>query len=819
MSWDREFTKCGRCLGLAQSAAGPNIRGALLGKARRYAPDRDFDTVHLFLDLDISFARRCVTGECRTKIRPFQPGLRTLEFDAMNLKVSAATVDGRRARFTAKAGKLRLHLSKPLDCGREIEISVRYRIDRPKAGLHFVSPSRRAPRSPIQVWSQSQPEDARHWYPCHDSPQQKCTSEVRATVPKGFCVISNGVLIETGAAAGKTVWHWRMDRPHAIYLISIAAGRFSEISQRWKDVPVTFYCEKGREADARRGFGKTVKAMEFFSKATGVPYPYDKYAQVAAAEYPGGMEHTTCTTQTDACLIDERAALDNDLDLLVAHELAHQWFGDLVTCRDWSHAWLNEGFATYFEVLFQEHDKGRDEADYELLQNARLYFEEDSRRYRRPIVCSTFKSPWTLFDRHTYEKGSWVLHMLRGELGETAWGRVLRHYLEKHRDGSVETNDLIQAIADVTGRNLKAFFDQWVFRGGYPTIRVSYAWDAKARKAKLHIVETQDISDDAPAFRFKLPIRFIGRGWSKECTASVSAQEQRFSWPLAAAPIDVQVDPDFTVLKKLTLRKPHAMWLYQLRHAQRAQTRQAAAWRAAAWADGRTVDALEQAIRREPFWGAGGEMVRALGGMKTETAFRALARLLRIKHPKVRRIVVETLGQYKRAETGSLLAPLARSDDSILVEAEAARALGGLGQRRWLPLVKAALDKSSYRDLIGTGGVAGLAATRDPGVLKTLRRYSRPPHNFLRRAQAIKGLAEYAAVSQNALPWICEAAADPDERVTLAAVLSLGHLEDERALPTLEKLRKHPNTRVRVYAEEAIARIRAGLEPKAKTAS
>ena len=257
----------------------------------------------------------------------------------------------------------------------------------------------------------------------------------------------------------------------------------------WDGIPVVYYCEQGREDDARRGFGKTAKALKFFSEKTGVRYPYPRYAQVAVAEYPGGMEHTTCTTQTDACLIDKRAALDHDLDLLVAHELAHQWFGDLVTCAEWPHAWLNEGFATYFEVLFQEHDKGRDEAEYELLGNARVYFDEESRRYRRAIVCRTYIDPWTIFDRHLYEKGSWVLHMLRHELGDELWWKAIGHYLQ-------QASRLVRADAGPRrrrsrrppGRNMQGFFDQWVYRAGHPALRARWSYDA-SREERLAVAD------------------------------------------------------------------------------------------------------------------------------------------------------------------------------------------------------------------------------------------------------------------------------------------------------------------------------------------
>ena len=528
---------CGRRLG---------VQSALLGKPPTYAPDRAFDALHIFLDLDVDLRRKSLSGTCTTTVRARRSGVRRLDFNAVGLKVAKALVDGKPARFSHKNGKLTVVLAKELSESAETKVTATYKVINPEAGLHFV-------REPAQMWSQSQPEDARRWFPCHDSPHAKATSEIRARVPAGYRAVSNGVLVEHETSAGRETWHWKMDRPHSIYLITLVVGVFSEIVEEWDGIPVVYYCEKGREADARRGFAKTAKALKFFSEKTGVRYPYPRYAQVAVAEYPGGMEHTTCTTQTDACLIDKRAALDHDLDLLVAHELAHQWFGDLVTCAEWPHAWLNEGFATYFEVLFQDHDKGRDEAEYELLGNARVYFDEETRRYRRAIVCRTYMDPWTIFDRHLYEKGCWVLHMLRHDLGDELWWKAVGHYLRKHQDASVQTQDLVVAVEEATGRNMQGFFDQWVYRSGHPVLRSRWSYDPKTKKGSFWLMQTQPIDDSHPAFRFGAHVRVTGRGWVRDFHEDVNAKEHRFGWKLPGEPLNVEFDPELRLLKKISL--------------------------------------------------------------------------------------------------------------------------------------------------------------------------------------------------------------------------------------------------------------------------
>lgn len=803
MANEREdFLHCGRRVAVS---SGADIQGALLGKPATYAPDRAFDALHVFLDLEVDMRRRAVSGTCATTVLARRSGVKRLEFHAVGLKVAKVTADGAPVRFAQKDGKLTVVLPKPLSETVESKLVFRYRVDDPEAGLHFV-------KEPAQMWSQSQPEDARRWFPCHDSPHAKVTSEVRARVPAGFRAVSNGVLAEHEVFGGKETWHWKMDRPHSIYLITLVVGRFSEVVEEWDGIPVVYYCEKGREGDARRGFGKTAKALKFFSEKTGVRYPYPRYAQVAVAEYPGGMEHTTCTTQTDACLIDKRAALDHDLDLLVAHELAHQWFGDLVTCLEWPHAWLNEGFATYFEVLFQHHDKGLDEAQYELLGNARVYFDEDANRYRRAIVCRTYGDPWTIFDRHLYEKGCWVLHMLRRELGDELWWKAVGHYLRKHRDSSVQTQDLVVAIEEATGRNLQAFFDQWVYRSGHPSLRARWSYDAKTKKGSFWLMQTQTTDAAHPPFRFRAHLRVTGRGWTRDFHEEVKDKEHRFGWKLPGEPLSVEFDPEFVLLKKISFAKPLPMWFHQLAKGTTAVSRLLAAERVARWGGEKAVAALSAAAAKEKFWGAAVEMIRALSSLRGPEADRALDALLsKAKHPKVVRALVAETARRARPGAGARVASMARRHPFLGVQAEATRALGALDGGKHLPVAARNLKVPSYRDVLASASVAAFSSTRDAKAVPRLKAAALAPSPYGARVAALRALAEYAALDASLVPWLCERLDDPDERLTLTAVGALGATEDERALPALERLaKKAGNPRVRVYAEEALARVKAG---------
>ncbi|MCX5788003.1 MAG: M1 family aminopeptidase [Elusimicrobia bacterium] len=815
--------RCGRLYaagagGESSASSGPDIPGVLLGKEPRYAPDRRFDTLHVKLDLTVDFRRREVRGTCTTSLRAIVDGLSALVFDAVGMRILGVRMQGRPARFRHDGKVLKVRLPRKLDALEEADVEIRYRVRDPKAGLHFVRPGPHNPDNPVQLWSQGQPEESRYWFPCHDAPHEKATSEIRAVVPRGFVAVSNGVLIDSRPVRGGTAWHWRMHQPHSIYLITLTVGRFAEVRDQWEQIPVVYYCEKGREEDARRGFAATPKAMAFFSKAIGVRYAYERYAQIAVAEYPGGMENTTATTQTDACLIDKRAALDTDLDLLVSHELSHQWFGDLLTCRDWSHAWLNEGFATYFEALFARHDKGQDEFDYEMYRNRHAYFDEDEHRYRRPIVTQRFKYPWVLFDRHLYEKGGWVLHMLRFTLGDKDFWRAVQHYVRRHQHQSVVTNDLIEAIEESTGRNLRPFFDRWVFQAGYPNFRVQYQYEPKAKKATLWVLQTQRVSDDEPVFKTEVEVRFTGRGWTKEFKKTADSKDQRWEFRLPGEPRNVEFDPNHWLLKRLDFRKPYSHWEHQLLSAKTALSRIEAAHEVSRWGHAGAVAALRRAFDREKFWAARAEYASALGRVRSASALAEVARITRHPHPKVRRAAIAALAEYPAAQVAPL-AIRALKDRSIHVVSEAARLLGTMKDAKLLAHVRGRLQERSYMDVIRSGAILGLAAAKDPAQAPLLWKLARPPYTYPARAHAVRGLSGLASGEPKVIGWLATLLDDPDERVVLSVVSALGRTEDERALPALEKLRdKTELSRLKTYCDEAIARIRQGAEtPKKKS--
>jgi len=339
---------------------------------------------------------------------------------------------------------------------------------------------------------------------------------------------------------------------------------FAEIRDEWRGKPVTYYVEKGREADAKRSMGKTPRMIEFLSEKYGYAYAFPKYAQVCVSDFIfGGMENTSTTLLTDRCLLDERAALDNrNTESLVVHELAHQWFGDLLVIKHWSHAWIKEGMASYSEVMWTEQEYSAEEAAYYRLLEARSYLSEDSGRYRRPMVTHVYREAIELYDRHTYEKGSCVYHMIRAELGEDLFWQAIQTFVRDNAHKTVETIDLLRAIEKATGRNLAFLFDQYVYRGGHPDFKVAYSWDGEAKLAKVTVTQTQVPADkDKDVFDLRIPIGF-GYNQTEAAaklqtfTVRVHEREQSFYFPLTEKPDFISFDVGNHWLKTVSLEYP-----------------------------------------------------------------------------------------------------------------------------------------------------------------------------------------------------------------------------------------------------------------------
>jgi len=806
---------------------------ALPGARAHFGPDRSVDVLHITLDLRPDIDRRRLDARCTTTVRAIEDGVSRLELDAVDLQIAAVQrVEGGAALpFRSTSTRLEVTVEPPLRAGEVLAFAIDYAVESPQRGLYFVE------HEPRHVWTQSQDSDARSWFPCFDYPTAKQTTSSRITVPNGHFALGNGALVERIEGATHTTFHYEQRVPHSTYLVTMVAGPFEEIEQIHERIPVWYYTLPGRAADGERAFGNTPRMIDVFERVIGVPYPYERYSQIAVADFIfGGMENTTATTQTDRVLHDERAHLDFSAEFLVSHELAHQWFGDLVTCRDWAQAWLNEGFATYFEAVWFEADKGWDEYVYEIYQLVQRYLEEDAERYRRPIVCNVFRDPIELFDRHLYEKGGAVLHMLRGELGWDRMQRSLKRYVGDNARRTVETIDLIRAIEHETGRNTREFFAQWVERGGHPELEASYRWDPALRVAMLTIAQKQSISDEAPAYVFDLDVGFVAEAPSTPASdfgpgpasgevrtrLHVERVTQTFAVALEREPALVRLDPAGWVLAEWKSELGVDVHAAALRGDPSPICRIRAAKALAKESHRAAREALASALAGDPSWAVSVETAAALGESRSPSARSALLDNVAHAHPKVRRAVAEALGAFRDPDVAGALLGM-RDDASYFVIAAAYHALGRTRDPRAFDALVAGTNRPSWNDTIACGALRGLGALADTRASDVLLAATAPKRGEFMRRVAVGALAELAnaveGVRSRAVDAIEQLLGDRSYLVRVAAHAAAEKLGDPRLLDMLEGLAvSETDGRLRRDAAEAAAHIRAGEKKPAELA-
>jgi aminopeptidase N len=781
------------------------------------------DVQHIKLELSVDMKLKLIKGSCITDFKGLAPSADRVSFDAIDLKVDQV-MDGSGAelRYDHSDGKLVVYLRKNLQPGEESRIVVKYTVQEPRAGLYFIAPDKDYPQRPWQLWTQGQDEDNRYWFPCHDAPNEKATTEMVVTVDEAYTAISNGKLLAVthDTMAKRRTYHWKQGIPHSSYLVTLCVGEFTEITDSWKnskgeEIPVSYYAIPGREKETKHCFGKTPKMMSHFSKVTGVDYPYEKYAQVVAAEFIyGGMENTSATTQTEYTLHPETLERDHSSEYLVAHELAHQWFGDLLTCKDWRHAWLNEGFATYFENVWTEFEHGRDEYLMEMYTNEKGY-KAEAGAYQRPIVTNVYLRPSDIFDGHLYEKGGRVLHMLRKLLGDDTWWKGVNVYLTRHRESVVETVDFQRAMEEVSGRSLDWFFEQWLYKAGHPDIKAVFEWIEDKKQGKLTLTQKQPVGDFIPLFRFSTRFKAVLSSGEVFFDIDVDKAEQTFWFSLAEKPKFVALNCENTILGNWDFAVGRDMFVAQLAGDTDPMGRIAAAQALGKDHSRVSVDALGAALTKEKFWGVQAEIAVALGTVGSPRAFQYLADgIAGIFHPKARAAAMGAVGTFRTEAAAELADRMLKEDASPLVQQAAGRALGASRAAGVFEKLQTAVGKrESWHDLYDVGITQGLGElTFDERALPILHRHARPGKSMFLRRAAVEALARWGRGRPSAvLETLMDLTRDENFFVRRNAILALEMLGDESAVGALRRVVDTAvEPRIRRAALIAIKGITAG---------
>ena len=713
---------------------------------------RQIDVKHIAIDLKFDWDRESASGTTSVTVAPFQDTNRIyLDAALMTIKSvkSASGADLKYAYNGEKDGdNLEITLDRVYKSGEDVTVKVDYstnyvnKADADTAigsfgrGLRFIKPTPQEPLKPRQIWSQGESEFNRYWFPSYDSPNDFRTTELRATVGKPYFVVSNGTLVETKENAdGTRTFYWKMDTPYTNYLTSIVVGEYTEIKNGEVDgIPVYAYGYPSEAKEVALTTKNLPATIKFFGDITGVKYPYPKYSQTFVEDFGGGMENISATTQIEEMIHDERELLDEDSESLQAHELAHQWFGDYVTCRDWGQIWLNESFATYYQALWHEHLKGHEYFLYnDVRENQRQVLETWAQEVRRPIVTKYYANKDAMFDNYAYPGGASVLHMLRKHLGDERFFKSMNHYLTQNAHQPVSTEDLRIAIEETTGESMDWFFDQWLYRMGHPVFEVTQNYDENSKKLTLNVKQTQkiDLLNEYPQtqyFQTKVDIEIDGRVEQRWIEPKA---ENVFTFDAPAKPKIVNFDYEGTLLKELKFDKPTDDLIYQMLNDKDIIGKR--------WA----MEALEE--KAETGEDKSKIMAAFLTAYEKETNWNvrraALSKVNNLSLPRVQ--PGQQIPTIKLSDEIVQTLLKAMKDENSLIRADAIQLLAITRDRKYADLYIAALGDPSYGVIDAAAGALG--NTKSPKAFEALVNLTKTPSWKGRiETAAFNGLVELA---------------------------------------------------------------------------
>lgn len=652
---------------------------------------------HTKLKVSFDYDKQQMGGEEWLTASPYFYPSDSLVLDAKAMLIHEVALDKNGAKsplkYTYANDLLKISLDKTYNRNEAYTVYIKYTA-RPSEvkqkgsaaitdakGLYFINAQGKEGDKPTQIWTQGETESSSVWFPTVDKPNQKTTQEIYMTVPDKYVTLSNGVLKESKKeATGLRTDHWVMDKPHAPYLFFMGVGDYAVVKDKWRNIPVDYYVEKEYEPYAKQIFGTTPEMMEFFSKRLAYDYPWAKYAQIVGRDYvSGAMENTTATLHGESAqqkpgdLIDE-----NRWEDVIAHELFHHWFGDLVTAESWSNLTVNESFADYSEYLWNEYKYGKDQADYHLMQSIQGY-TMNSANYNKDLVRFNYKDREDMFDGVSYNKGGAILHMLRKYLGDDAFFAGLSGYLKANEFGTGEAHQLRLALEKVSGKDLNWFFNQWYYGNGNPKISYSYTFEPVKKQMLLTLNQTQ-----TPWFEFPLAIDVFENGKPTRRNVWIDAKAQNtIALPASQKPDFINVNADGVLLATITDTKTPQNYQSQYAASKDFYGRMTAVRYAAEHPDSDASQKILAAALRDAFFRI---RIEALKGLD--------------------------LSKPTGAKLSADVEKLAQSDPKTLVQGAAIAALANTKDKKYMPIFEKGL--SAVSNAVKRNALAAISGI-DPG--------------------------------------------------------------------------------------------------------
>jgi aminopeptidase N len=651
-------------------------------KTYRATAEKINDLVHTKLDARFDYAKSYMYGKVWITLKPHFYPTDSLRLDAKGMDIKKVSIFTKGKLVTRPyeydGEQLNIRLDRTYRNNETYTVFIEYTAKPDELevkgsaaitdakGLYFINPRGEEKDKPTQIWTQGETEATSVWVPTIDKPNQKTTEEILMTVPAKYVTLSNGSLVSQAKNAdGTRTDHWKMDQPHAPYLFFMGVGDYAVIKDRYKNKEVNYYVEKEYAPVARKIFGLTPEMIAFYSRITGVDFPWVKYSQIVGRDYvSGAMENTTATLHQESAQQDARELTDrNQWEDVIAHELFHQWFGDLVTAESWSNLTLNESFANYSETLWNEYKYGKDAGDAHNYSDMQGYVMSGSEK--KDLVRFFYNDKEDMFDAVSYNKGGRILHMLRNFVGDSAFFKSLNVYLTTNKYKSAEAQNLRLAFEEVTGKDLNWFWNEWYYGSGHPKLDINYSYDAAAKKVNVIVKQTQTTDK---VFTLPVAIDIYNGPQKNRYKVWVTSKADTFSFAAAAKPDLVNFDGDKTLLAVKTENKTLEEYRHQYRFA-------------ANYLDRR--EAIDAAVKKQD----------------EPVATEILVNALNDKYEGLRSYVVSKLDLRKeniKNAAEPILARMAQQDPRRLVKAAAIAKLGDYKNPKYESIFKTAVNDSSY---------------------------------------------------------------------------------------------------------------------------
>ena len=646
--------------------------------------NRKVDLIHTSLDLSFQWKEQQVEGQAELTFSPYFYEIDEVTLDAKGFDIHKIEMGPRELVYEYDGKQLLIQLGRTYKKGEEFSIGIDYRAKPAESagggsaaimsdqGLFFINADGSDPDKPMQIWTQGETEWNSRWFPTIDKPNERCTQEMYLTIEDKFTTLSNGLLISsTKNPDGTRTDYWKMDLPHAPYLFMIAIGEFAIVKDTWRGIPVEFYVEKEYEQDARAIFAHTLEMLDFFSDNLGVKYPWSKYAQVVVRDFvSGAMENTTGSIFGQFVQRTSRELLDGHNDRIVAHELFHHWFGDLVTCESWANLTMNEGFANYAEYLWFEHKYGKDAADYHWLEESRGYFGEAAGSIH-PLIYFGYRDKEDMFDSHSYNKGGCIIHMLRNYVGDEAFWASLNHYLTENQFNSVEAHDLRLSFEEVTGQDLNWFFDQWFFQAGHPRLQIKRDYDLSNQTLSITVEQTQNPDRSPAIFKMPVAIDFYSADGSKITEEIMLTKRiETFEFEVQDTPLWINFDADRVLLMEVEQNKTAQELIAQYEGGPKFMDRYEALEELRNY-DLENVSQLYKQALEDEFWACRGLAIERADIEDPEVLDKLQAILKQDSKPQIRAAALTALAETKDKEYLDLFSDVLANDQSYNVLASA----------------------------------------------------------------------------------------------------------------------------------------------------